>query len=107
MNANSINELLKIIEIREELTNDNIIVNSSIGIRINPLIGSGSIAALSTATNLSKFGIPLTEDTKTVIINLFLKYSFINSLMCHVGSQVLKYISIYNFYSYLKKYIYI
>ena len=32
---------------------------SSIGLRVNPLVGGGRIAALSTATSRSKFGVPL------------------------------------------------
>ena len=58
------------------------------GLRINPLVGSGEVEMLSTATATSKFGIPLNNHTKANIIELVLKFPYINALMCHVGSQV-------------------
>jgi len=89
LNANSINEMLKIAEVRQELcTNGALHQGSTVGLRINPLIGGGSIAALSTATATSKFGIPLTASTKPLILDLIRKYPYIQGLMCHVGSQV-------------------
>lgn len=85
----------------------------SIGIRINPLLGAGSIKELSTATLDSKFGIPFPQMMTFVdgmgmntlmvqewnewailqrqkVLNLFLEHSFVNGVMCHVGSQVSK-----------------
>ena len=35
-----------------------------IGMRINPVVGGGEHAILSTATKLSKFGVPLMAETK-------------------------------------------
>jgi hypothetical protein len=88
LNANSINEMLKIAKVREELSISGLLnKGSSVGLRINPLIGAGAIAALSTATATSKFGIPLTASTKPEILELIAKYPYIEGLMCHVGSQ--------------------
>ena len=59
----------------------------TVGLRINPLIGGGSIAALSTATATSKFGIPLNDESRPRILALVKRYPFIRAVMCHVGSQ--------------------
>jgi diaminopimelate decarboxylase len=59
INCNSFHDLDKITSILNDFSQQGIKSISEIGIRINPLIGSGTIAALSTATNESKFGIPL------------------------------------------------
>ena len=59
----------------------------SIGLRVNPVVGAGSIAIISTATKLSKFGLPLTEATRNSIINLYKKYAWLNGIHFHVGSQ--------------------
>ena len=59
----------------------------SIGLRVNPVVGSGSIAIISTATKLSKFGLPLTDETRSRIIDLYKKYEWLNGIHFHVGSQ--------------------
>lgn len=61
---------------------------SVIGLRINPLVGAGSIAALSTATASSKFGVPLHDASRDAILSAYLDNEFLTSVMCHVGSQV-------------------
>ena len=58
-----------------------------IGMRINPVVGGGAIAMMSTATKLSKFGLPLTEETKDRILELYQKYKWMNGIHFHVGSQ--------------------
>jgi len=74
---------------------------SDIGLRVNPLVGAGTIAALSTATVRSKFGVPLLPLPPTAttaaddgvvaqrrsVAELFRRFPFLNGLMCHVGSQ--------------------
>ena len=60
--------------------------SSRLGLRINPLVGGGAIAQLSTATAKSKFGIPLTDATRAEILTYFQENSFLNGLMLHVGS---------------------
>lgn len=58
-----------------------------IGMRINPVVGGGEHAILSTATKLSKFGVPLIEETKERIIGLYKSYKWMNGIHAHVGSQ--------------------
>ncbi|MGW4693249.1 diaminopimelate decarboxylase [Kitasatospora cineracea] len=59
-----------------------------IGVRINPQVGGGSIAAMSTATATSKFGIPLADaGNATRLIEAFRARPWLTELHCHVGSQ--------------------
>ena len=58
-----------------------------IGLRINPVVGAGSIAIMSTATEKSKFGLPVTPETTSKIIDLYKKYSWLTGVHFHVGSQ--------------------
>eukprot|EP00397_Hematodinium_sp_SG-2012_P034983 GEMP01037575.1.p1 GENE.GEMP01037575.1~~GEMP01037575.1.p1 ORF type:complete len:446 (-),score=100.76 GEMP01037575.1:552-1889(-) len=55
----------------------------TIGLRINPLVGAGAIAALSVSTGDSKFGIPRTTEG---LLDTALKHDFINCIHGHVGS---------------------
>jgi len=58
-----------------------------IGLRINPVVGAGNIAMISTATKQSKFGVPLTEDTRDRILELFVSNPWLTGVHIHVGSQ--------------------
>ena len=58
-----------------------------IGLRINPVVGAGHIAMISTATKQSKFGLPLTDETKDRIIKLFKDNAWLSCVHIHVGSQ--------------------
>ena len=62
--------------------------NSEIGIRINPQVGVGAIAATSTATRTSKFGIPL-EDAgqRARLIQAYIERPWLTGVHTHVGSQ--------------------
>lgn len=60
---------------------------AQIGLRINPVVGGGAIAIISTATKLSKFGIPVTPETKDKVIGLYKKYGWLTGIHVHVGSQ--------------------
>ena len=51
------------------------------------MVGGGEHAILSTATKLSKFGVPLIEETKDRIIGLYKSYKWMNGIHAHVGSQ--------------------
>ena len=57
-----------------------------IGIRINPQVGVGAIAAMSTATRTSKFGITL-DDNREALIDAYLKYPWLTGIHTHIGSQ--------------------
>ena len=62
--------------------------NSVIGLRINPQVGGGAIAAMSTATLRSKFGIGLEDgDNRQRIFDAYAARPWLNALHTHVGSQ--------------------
>ncbi|MFD3539960.1 diaminopimelate decarboxylase [Streptomyces sp. NPDC058662] len=59
-----------------------------IGLRINPQTGAGSIAALSTATATSKFGIPLRDPgARAWLVRAFADRPWLTRLHTHSGSQ--------------------
>jgi len=87
INADSFAELDKILKILKRDYSDAADRIPVIGLRINPLIGMGDNKLLSVSMATSKFGIPLTEDNRNKIIQLFKEHSFLKALHCHVGSQ--------------------
>ena len=58
---------------------------ATIGVRINPQVGSGKIADTSVADKYSKFGIPL--ERRREIIDCFVRYPWLQGIHLHVGSQ--------------------
>ncbi|WP_327731196.1 diaminopimelate decarboxylase [Streptomyces sp. NBC_00487] len=61
---------------------------SRIGVRINPQVGSGEIAAMSTATATSKFGIPLEDDAnREQLLQAYRDRPWLTWVHAHVGSQ--------------------
>ena len=81
LNADSFDELDRIVEILKTNTSKSII-----GLRINPQVGPGSIKSTSVAEGISKFGIPLNENRER-IIQYYLKHDFLRSIHVHIGSQ--------------------
>jgi diaminopimelate decarboxylase len=65
-----------------------------IGVRVNPQVGAGSIAALSTSTDDSKFGVPILPEEgggvggeRAALAAAFARHSWLRALHLHVGSQ--------------------
>ncbi len=54
-------------------------------LRVNPLVGKGSISTTSVASSDSKFGFPVTD--VPLIQNLFRDHSWLKGLHVHTGSQ--------------------
>ncbi|GCD45331.1 diaminopimelate decarboxylase [Streptomyces paromomycinus] len=62
--------------------------SSPLGLRVNPQLGGGSIDAMSTATDTSKFGVALRdEDARERVVQAFLDRPWLTRLHAHVGSQ--------------------
>jgi diaminopimelate decarboxylase len=59
---------------------------SSIGIRINPQVGVGTILESSVAGEYSKFGVPIGSRRKE-LTEAFLKFPWLRGMHLHVGSQ--------------------
>jgi diaminopimelate decarboxylase len=81
LNADSLDEVARIAEILPSLE-----TKSTIGLRINPQVGTGTIAITSVAGDYSKFGVAL-QVHRREIINLFIKNRWLTALHVHVGSQ--------------------
>lgn len=61
---------------------------SRIGVRLNCQVGGGSIAAMSTATNTSKFGVPLADPgNRERLLRAFAAYPWLTWVHTHTGSQ--------------------
>ncbi|CAM9677119.1 unnamed protein product, partial [Choristocarpus tenellus] len=58
-----------------------------VGVRLNPLIGTGTIKELSVSHATSKFGVPATPENQQVVTRAFAKYPWLVGLHAHVGSQ--------------------
>jgi diaminopimelate decarboxylase len=81
INADSFAELARIDELLKKRPSQ-----STIGVRINPQIGTGNIMTTSVAGEYSKFGIPINENRKA-LMECFLKYDWLGGVHVHVGSQ--------------------
>jgi diaminopimelate decarboxylase len=81
LNADSFAELDRIREICKIVKS-----KSSIGVRINPQVGTGTIKSTSVAGDISKFGIPM-NDNREKIIACFQKYDWLTGIHVHIGSQ--------------------
>jgi len=60
--------------------------SSRVGLRVNPLVGGGSIDETSVAHAKSKFGVPLESD-RPRIVAAFAKHAWLGGLHVHTGSQ--------------------
>ena len=60
---------------------------SEFALRLNPVVGPGSNPFFSTATKESKFGLPVLEETKEALTDLFKNNKWLNGISFHVGSQ--------------------
>ncbi|MFI7243682.1 diaminopimelate decarboxylase [Streptomyces qinglanensis] len=61
---------------------------ATLGLRINPQVGTGSIGAMSTATATSKFGVALRDEgAEQWIVDSFLARPWLTRLHSHTGSQ--------------------
>lgn len=103
INANSVVEVQKIASCLDELSTEGKTSQSRIGLRVNPLVGAGTVTELSVSKISSKFGLPISssvasaamlalgdttvEDFRPAIVDLFLQHRFLTMIMCHVGSQ--------------------
>ncbi|HEX4790025.1 MAG TPA: diaminopimelate decarboxylase [Actinospica sp.] len=90
VNADNFEELARTDEILRDLGLDGCgpAARPPLGLRINPQVGAGSIGAMSTATEHSKFGVPLRDaGARAAVIDAFARYPWLNRLHLHVGSQ--------------------
>ena len=81
INADSLEEL-ELIDDMLKKTNTNV----KAGIRINPQVGTGSIAITSVAGEYSKFGVPV-KYKRNEIIEAYKKYNWLTGIHLHIGSQ--------------------
>ncbi|MFC9730666.1 diaminopimelate decarboxylase [Streptomyces roseolus] len=82
LNADNLAELERVDALRPASS------GSVIGLRVNPQVGGGTIAAMSTATAHSKFGVALDDPgARARVLDAFLRRPWLTRLHAHVGSQ--------------------
>ncbi len=81
INIDSLAELERVAALKQT-----IVSGSTIGIRINPQVGAGTIAESSVAGEYSKFGVPVKTRRKE-LGDAFLTYPWLTGVHLHVGSQ--------------------
>lgn len=81
LNADNFDELGRIADARNGVDS-----SSVVGLRVNPLVGGGTIAQTSVATADSKFGVTLAAD-RARVVEAFAQCPWLNGLHVHVGSQ--------------------
>lgn len=81
LNIDSLQELQRVVQLLDKGTPP-----GPVGLRINPDIGAGSIAATSTAVAGSKFGIDLGRH-RAAVLAAFAQQPWLCGLHVHVGSQ--------------------
>lgn len=83
LNIDNFQELERVQQILSETPS-----TSEIGIRLNPQVGAGDIAAMSTASVHSKFGVPLEDPgMREQLIEAYLANPWLRRAHTHVGSQ--------------------
>ncbi|RLN95284.1 hypothetical protein BBJ28_00011834, partial [Nothophytophthora sp. Chile5] len=90
INLDNEEEIRKVNQLFSELGDDSATSQEhakQIGLRINPVVGGGTIDSTSTATVTSKFGLPLTAETKPRLLAIFEQNPWLQGVHVHVGSQ--------------------
>jgi len=84
LNIDNMQELQRV----RSLLNDGVQSDGVIGVRINPLVGAGTIAQFSVSTGKSKFGIPVppSGDERESLLNSVLENPWISCVHVHTGS---------------------
>lgn len=85
LNLDNLQELEHVVRILGDMKLDG---KELLGLRVNPLVGEGSIAAFSVSTDKSKFGVPLYSDQKYKqdLVKKLVTASFLNCIHVHTGS---------------------
>eukprot|EP00052_Salpingoeca_macrocollata_P013555 m.105898 g.105898 ORF g.105898 m.105898 type:complete len:462 (+) comp18964_c0_seq1:1142-2527(+) len=91
LNADNFQELAVVAQVRGDLSLDGDLASPAVvGLRVNPEIGLGTNAHLSTATSHSKFGVGLVQ-YRQEILDVYAKYDWLNMMHVHAGSQGLSF----------------
>src|SRR6185437_1580391 len=79
VNADNLAELDRVAAIRAQVGGA-----STVGLRVNPLVGAGAIEITSVAARSSKFGVAIDDDA---LRGAFARHPWLTALHAHVGSQ--------------------
>jgi len=81
LNLDSLSEIERVAKLMKKIRS-----TSTLGIRINPQVGVGTILESSVAGEYSKFGVPI-KTRRNELMEAFKKYDWLTGVHLHVGSQ--------------------